>query len=127
MAAANLLLVDNDFAKIFNCPCEEKKTRGCVRQVKSPVAVFKCPVCAGENKKCQYCKGTNEIELHRCPRSILDRSIRELVPFFFHFMNTNQFPDGKGRLFQPTKLIQVFDMWYGIYIDLKPKPRTDNE
>lgn len=57
----------------------------------------------------------------RCPHTILDGNIRAIVPYFFHFLATHQFPDGRGRVYQPSKLLKVFDIWYGIYDEIRPK------
>jgi hypothetical protein len=131
MAAADLLIIDSPIAKIFDCKvCTVmlKKERGCVRPKRQAVQIYKCPVCAGENKKCIYCKGTNEIMLKRCPRAILNSNITSLVPYFFSFINSHQYPDGRGRLFQPIKMLKVFDIWAGIYYDNESsKRKADRE
>jgi hypothetical protein len=122
MAAAEVLVADTDTAKMFYCgTCAEKRERGCVRPRRTPVIVFGCPACKGENKKCAYCKGKNELKLHRCPRAICDANIRGLVPYFWHYANTNQYPDGRGRLFQPVKMIAVFDLWMPVWTEARKK------
>ena len=62
--------------------------------------------------------------LKRCPQSILDGNIRSLVPYFFHYLASSEYPDGRGRLYQPTKMLFMFDVWAGIYRELtKPKEK----
>ena len=74
-----------------------------------------------------YCKGTNEIKLKRCPHTYLSADVRALVPYFFHFVATYQYPDGRGRLYQPVKMLNVFDAWFPIYQELTKKPDKPNE
>lgn len=49
--------------------------------------------------------------LKRCPaKEANDPSVSRLLPFFFHWRATSysQFPDGRGRLFQPQKMLDAF-------------------
>jgi len=82
---------------------------GCVRPTKKPLWVIdECIHCNG-NKDCKYCKGKGKIMVHRCPRCIQDSS---LIPYFIAWKNSQYiaYPDGRGRIFQPRKLIQAFDI-----------------
>jgi hypothetical protein len=113
-----------------SCTGQDKRQRGCVRPRRSPIQVYKCPVCGGDNKKCGYCKGTNEIKLKRCPRATLDSNIISLVPYFYHYIKTNQYPDGRARFLQPVKLLMVFDIWEKLLHNLEKKYgniEADNE
>jgi hypothetical protein len=108
---------------MFNCKgCKgkTKKAKGCVSPTRIKQAVFSCPICSGENKKCVYCKGKNEIPIKQCPRSLG----YELLPYlqhFFRYIDVREFPDGRGMLFQPKKLKLLFSVWSAIYYELKEK------
>jgi hypothetical protein len=122
MAAAYLLVAETDAADIFCCStCAEKRQRGCVRPRREPIQVYFCPICDGENKKCSYCKGTNQIKLKRCPRAILDTNTSRLVSYFRHFVNTSQYPDGRGILYQSVRMLRVFDIWGRVLVEEKKK------
>jgi hypothetical protein len=51
--------------------------------------------------------------LHRCPAwALRDVSIQSLLPYFFHWRATEftQFPDGCGRIMQPSMLLEAFSI-----------------
>ena len=56
-----------------------------------------------------YCKGKGKIFVNQCPRSCEDSS---LLPYFIAYRNSNGliWPDGRGRLYQPIKLVHAFDI-----------------
>ena len=97
------------------CNKELQKARGCAkkykRPAKRPVWNMKCPFCRGFDKDCFYCKGSNCINVYRCPRSISDS---KLLPYYFDWKRTNQWPDGRAYMYQPIKLITFFDIldWF---------------
>lgn len=88
-----------------------------------------CYVCGGNDLECNECKGSNVIRINRCPRAIADGSrwVYDLLPYFFDYFNglqhgLNVWPDGRGRIFQPHKLVQAFDLLTAEYLAAtKPK------
>jgi len=81
----------------------------CLRPKRKPIwMIDECIHCDGD-KNCIYCKGKGKIPVHRCPRCIQDAS---LLPYFIAWKNSNYtaYPDGRGRLYQPRKMIQAFDV-----------------
>lgn len=73
--------------------------------------------------KCQYCKNTGKIEIHRCPRKLITRDVSMLIPYFYDWRNSDgaRFPDGRGRYFQPRKLTAIFGILNGMFDKLKVK------
>jgi hypothetical protein len=118
---------DTLLRKIYDCKkCKsgQNKKRGCVRPAKKPVwKIDECIHCDGD-KNCIYCKGKGKIMVHRCPRCIQDSS---LIPYFIAWKNSQYiaYPDGRGRLYQPKKLIQAFDV-LGFYWDKFEAQRNTN-
>lgn len=71
----------------------------------------------GGSKECDICgKGkTNPgtFEIKRCPvKFVSDSSTNRMLPYFWHWKATNnmQYPDGKGRYEQPSKLLEAFSI-----------------
>ena len=50
--------------------------------------------------------------MYRCPRALGNDDESSILPFFFDYRNSDYlaWPDGRGRLFQPSKLVQAFDV-----------------
>jgi ribosomal protein L32 len=72
-----------------------------------------CPMCGGvkhNERVCEYCEGNNEIPMHRCPRANEGGNAASLLPFYYAYRESRglAWPDGRGRLFQPVKLIMAF-------------------
>ena len=98
-----------------DCPADQKKLRGCKRNKRGGVTKLKC-VC-DRDKRCDLCKGTGDILLSRCPRALSKTTTSSItVPYFFHWKATGftQYPDGRGRLFQPAKLLEAFNICHAI-------------
>jgi hypothetical protein len=90
----------------------KQEARGCVSPVEFSLwSIPYCPICGSKEEKCMLCKGKGEIPVYRCPRSA-DLS---LLPFFYPYQNSGglAWPDGRGRLYQPRKLIMAFDILMG--------------
>jgi hypothetical protein len=94
--------------------CGDKKaSRGCISPAENQLwKIEYCPLCGGKNEKCHICCGKGEISMLRCPRAIA--SFR-LLPFFIEHYKSGAWPDGRGRLYQPIKLIMAFDILRGYY------------
>ena len=93
------------------CTTQEKKEQGCKRRRRDAILVINC-ICEGK-QKCAICKGSNKIELHRCPRVILaGHEIARVAPYFFNWINSEyrEYPDGRGRYFQPSKMVEAFEI-----------------
>lgn len=102
--------------KVFRCEvCDSKQkiSRGCVKPFKKKTVwtIDECIFCNGEEKKCKYCKGKGKIFVSRCPRAYHENEA--LLPYFYAYRTSNnlQWPDGRGRLYQPIKLVMAFDIW----------------
>lgn len=94
------------------CDAKVKRFRGCIRPIKGRKVwqADGCFVCKGCDKECVFCKGENRIVMNQCIKAMkIDVT---LMPYFFAFMNSNciAYPDGRGRLYQPVKLTQAFDI-----------------
>ena len=101
------------WSKIYicsNCSREMKKNRGCKKERKKAILEIEC-ICSG-NKKCELCKGKNKFALKECPAKMNNTSVNRFLPFFWHWKSTNyiSFPDGRGRYYQPTKLLEAFSL-----------------
>lgn len=51
--------------------------------------------------------------MHRCPRVILaNRNISRVAPFFMSWVNSGfqEYPDGRGRYYQPLVLLEAFEI-----------------
>jgi hypothetical protein len=44
-----------------------------------------------------------------------------LVPYFVRYLETGEYPDGRGRLYQPAQLLQLFSLWTSLYNSIKEK------
>ena len=84
-------------------PAPSRKKNGIDRPV--PWSIRFCPVCGGSNRKCKFCKGENTIPVYRCIRSFARGNI---VYHWDRYEKLGGFPDDKGALFQPVKLIAAF-------------------
>ena len=111
--AGTLLYNDMQQAR-YTCPIcttQEKKEQGCKRRRRDAILVINC-ICEGKYK-CAICKGDNKIELHRCPRAILaEKQVSRVVPYFLNWINSEyrEYPDGRGRYFQPIVMITAFNL-----------------
>lgn len=58
-----------------------------------------------------YCRGKSKVPVQRCPRAVNENYA--LLPYFYAYRASNnlQWPDGRGRLYQPRKLVFAFDVW----------------
>lgn len=96
-----------------SCDARKKRLQGCVKPFKRKAVwiIDECVFCDGKNKKCVFCKGRGKIPVQRCPRAFSGN--RYLLPYFYAYRNSNnlQWPDGRGRLYQPKKLVDAFDIW----------------
>ena len=101
---------------VFNCKnCDKKQKirRGCKQPFKHKTVwvIDECIFCGGKNKQCIYCMGKGKIPVRCCPR--IASSGFGLLPYFYAYRNSNglAWPDGLGRLYQPLKLVDAFDLW----------------
>lgn len=95
-----------------SCGTEEKKQRGCKRNRRTNVVSGIACICGGE-LKCEVCNGAGSFSYKRCPQSVFaDYSIVRLCQYFFHWKSTEymQFPDGRGRYFQPSIMLDAFSI-----------------
>jgi hypothetical protein len=73
-----------------------------------------CYFCGGKNAECKHCGGSNKIPMHQCPRAEALVGGRGnpsmLLPFFYEYFDRGVWPDGRGRLFQPVKLVEAFEI-----------------
>lgn len=95
------------------CNTRMKRLRGCVKPFKQKAVwiIDECYFCGGKNKKCTFCGGKGKIPVQRCPRTVNEN--RHLLPYFYAYRNSHNlaWPDGRGRLYQPKKLVDAFDIW----------------
>jgi len=120
LIAALLLAVDRDFALIYNCrSCgAERESRGCAGPLTDGSRVWEigfCLRCDGDDNTCTICGGANKTPVPRCPRAAQDRDAL-LLPYFFDYYGAivrggaGTWPDGRGRLYQPLKLVRAFEI-----------------
>ena len=124
MIAALLLADDKIFAGRYDCKTcteEEKKEMGCTEPInenKNSNGVWRIDFCIGfcdGDENCKICNGSNQTKVWRCPRALVNPEVQRLLPYFFDYYGAlsnglSLWPDGKGRLWQPKKLIQAFDI-----------------
>jgi len=115
------------------CSDSDKKDRGCkgpVNEKDFPDGVWTtdfCLYCFGENPECPQCMGNNRTKVWRCPRA-MSRSASYLLPYFFdHYAgvrngNPGIWPDGRGRYYQPIKLVRAFQL---LLMVMDEKEKTD--
>ena len=86
--------------------------------------IDECIFCNGKNKNCLYCKGRGRISVYQCPRTISDDY--GLIPYFNAYRNSEglAWPDGRGRLYQPVKLVTAFDILGFYFNKFEPKPEV---
>jgi hypothetical protein len=111
------------------CTTYDKKIKGCKRNRRS-VVVFDCACVCGGRIKCPICGGIkrdNTIRVRRCPRAILKEHVSRIVPYFYRFINSDfmEYPDGRGMIYQPKKLVNAFDILTSIYQKEKKKNAKD--
>ena len=125
MSAAWICFFDTTTSAAFNCQtCENKKAKGCKKPTRQVQAVYECPICEGSNRKCLYCRGTNQIQLHRCPRATITPDLLFYIPYFLDYvinLPRPLYPNGKTRLYQPAKLLKLFSIWLKIYRQIERK------
>lgn len=112
----------NDAQIVYNC-------RGCrFKDCRREWKVKVCYVCYGNDKYCEKCNGSNEIAVDKCPRHLQTIEASHLLPFYFSWVRgaMNVWPDGAGRLFQPVKLRQSFEVLHSFY-NRKKKEEDDAE
>lgn len=118
-------------AQIITCrECNEDETKreqfGCYHETPEPIwSTDYCPICNGKDDLCDYCQGSNEIPVHRCPHALAS-DVSALLPYFMDWYKSDRvaWPNGRGRLHQPVKLAQAFDILgniVSVYIDEKAK------
>jgi hypothetical protein len=100
---------------LYNCSCDKelKKKRGCKRNKRETVTEIAC-YCDGMNGECEICRGSGKFGIKRCPVKLIDNKINFLLPFFYHWRNTNEYPDKQGLSLQPTKMIDAFNIMWAI-------------
>ena len=110
-----IMLQHEPFCKIFNCElCKfqgSQERNGCRKEKTEKVLDFDC-ICDGQ-KRCRICKGKGTFPLYRCPVVMAnDQAVNLILPFFFHWKATNymMFPDNKGRIYQPVKMLEAFTL-----------------
>lgn len=114
-----------NLSKIFDCQyCDSrtKNKRGCFRKKRIPVIEIDC-VCEND-RKCNICKGNGTFKLFVCPQTVFsDSNIRRTISFFYHYVATEfrEYPNGKGLLYQPIKLLESFNLLSGLYQSFKEK------
>lgn len=111
------------WSKIFSCQgcdkllrkiraCKKSRKRGNIEELPTGL---KC-ICSN-NPKCNICGGSGSIAVLQCPaKSQLTQEAIQTLPYFFHWKNTDflHYPDGAGRLFQPVKMLEAFDVIAGV-------------
>ena len=72
--------------------------------------IDECIFCNSKDKRCFICKGKGNIAVQRCPRA--HATEYGLFPYYKAYHNSNDlvWPDGRGRYYQPLKLINAFDI-----------------
>jgi len=103
--------------KIFQCDLYRQFKR-CPVDCKQEIQWSSdCYNCQGEiNPDCEFCNGSGRINHAGCPRHSA-RKYERLLPYFFVWRGGNfqVWPDGKGMVYQPIKLRNVFNLllwWY---------------
>lgn len=72
--------------------------------------------CICESEACDICKnkkgGQSKLSLYQCPNSMIDDEFSRLIPYFYVWLNSEftVYPDGRGRYYQPVKLLQAFEL-----------------
>lgn len=107
---AVVLLSYDPWSKIFKCSdCStEKHARGCTSNRREVVQI-PC-ICNGQ-RGCDICHGRGTISYKRCPSSYpRERWIYELLPYYYRYRATNEYPDRRGRLYQSVLMVEAFEL-----------------
>lgn len=122
----HIIFKSNVATLFFNCKNCTKKLKykyGCYRDKKKDIVWVheECPYCFGKLKKCQFCKGLNEITFYRCVhKSATDFKI---LDYFFEYRKYCKYPDGRGRYYQPVKLLLSFRILENLFIYFENKDK----
>jgi len=97
------------WGKIFRCDdCRDKRKRGCKHERR---VVVEIPCICDARKTCTLCRGTGKIKIKRCPAATSrEPLIARLLPYFYRYKATNEYPDGRGRIEQPEMLTDALDL-----------------
>lgn len=106
---AAILMGYDPWVKVFSCKgCREKHSRGCTKNRRAVVLV-PC-ICNGQ-RGCDVCHGSGTITYKRCPSAYTKESwIYELLPYYYRYKVTNEYPDKQGRIYQPVKLLEALEL-----------------
>lgn len=94
------------------CDDAAKKRRGCIEPALKKVwNITECFICGGFDSECSICKGSNTIPIFRCPRRLAcETNVSQLLPFFQRYLDYGEFPDKRGLLYQPLKLVNTLNL-----------------
>ena len=104
------MLYDKIFKNKFDCNfCEGKK---CNQKTN---VYLKC-LCNGEDENCSICNGKGVIEhISVCPNIYVSIDTKRLLPYFYRYLKTDEYPNKLGIYFQNCKLIECFEMMTNLY------------
>lgn len=97
------------------CTEDQKIRYGCFKDHEETVWKHEfCPYCLGRSENCFYCNGEDEIVFYRCVRKSVGKMSR-LIRYYLEYRKYGVYPDGRGRLFQPIKLLNLFDILENLF------------
>ena len=87
--------------------------------------LVQCVACAGDEEKCEKCKGTGSIEVTQCPQNLITPDVVELFDAAF-FAKRGTWPVGGGLLDQTTCCVAgVRRVWSEVeYWEMKASSRS---
>lgn len=88
---------------------ETRKRWGCDGPAAEPVASIACPFCEGRDEACTECRGTNSIDIYRCPNQIADERCRTAVAAAI-MVEHGVLPESGGWQDQAAKFVQAYPL-----------------
>ena len=104
---------------IWNCDlCDDecKIERGCEKELDHYLSWVSIPCeCNGMKSKCELCTN-GKIRVKQCPAKLaMSPTVVYLLPYFFYWKATNQYPDAGAIIEQPVNLRYAFDLMLRIW------------
>lgn len=124
MIAAAFVMFKSVVYQCNHCTPQIKEKRGCISPAENKVwFITGCYKCSGVDSDCPECHGTGSIDVYECPRKLSKkRWVYALLPALRLYIDKGIYPDGRGILYQPIKLTNIFSIFALHYHRYEPKP-----
>jgi hypothetical protein len=109
------LTFDKIFRATYSCKnCEEENCQ----KLSVTALPFKCICKINESEDdCEICNGIGSFtsDTSACPHFSITSDIKRLLPLFYRYLKTDEYPDKRGIIDQNVKLIECFDIMSSLY------------